>query len=190
MNKDKKLEFYADKITNGCTDLEQIVYSEAIRLINSDVNHDKVSHWVNKTIHSFNNKPQPLSDKEKQKRELKKNKKQQKVERFKLVNAKMGELLEEYGVLVIGFFDWKKFSESESNMLSKLVEKYDYFYTDDGDGAYTPFVTKKEINNDFLETYEELSDELYELSHGKETVKDEYFTMEVEEFRDRIMSLV
>ena len=183
-----KLDFFKNKIKTGCSDLEEVVYSEAIVLLNDGVNHDKVNHWVNMTINTFNNKPKPLSDKEKKKREDRRIKKQQKKENITSLNIKIKKFLDNNGVVVIGFFGWEEITSSEYNMLSKLVEKSGYFIDDIGLGVFEPFITKKELNSDFHKKYRNFEDKLEEL--GVYYMPNEYRTDNIDIFRNKILTLV
>jgi hypothetical protein len=184
-----KIDFFRLKIENSSSNLEELVYLEAINLINNDVNHDKVCNWVNVVINTFNNKPQPLSEREIQNRNKKKIRKQQLRKKVELLNTQLEELLNKHGVVVIGLFEWKEINESEYDLLVKYVKNKGYFFTDIGDGALEPFITRESIDDVFFKKYKELKHELEDIN-GINHVFNGYFIDDVSEFRKIILSLV
>jgi len=184
-----KIDFFRLKIENSSSNLEELVYLEAINLINNDVNHDKVCNWVNVVINTFNNKPQPLSEREIQNRNKKKIRKQQLRKKVELLNTQLEELLNKHGVVVIGLFEWKEINESEYDLLVKYVKNKGYFFTDIGDGALEPFITRESIDDVFFKKYKELKHKLEDIN-GINHVFNGYFIDDVSEFRKIIMSLV
>jgi hypothetical protein len=184
-----KIDFFRLKIENSSSNLEELVYLEAINLINNDVNHDKVCNWVNVVINTFNNKPQPLSEREIQNRNKKKIRKQQLRKKVELLNTQLEELLNKHGVVVIGLFEWKEINESEYDLLVKYVKNKGYFFTDIGDGALEPFITRESIDDVFFKKYKELKHELEDIN-GINYVFNGYFIDDVSEFRKIILSLV
>lgn len=158
--KDKKIALYNSKLTEGCSDLECIIYLEAIELLNIDVNPDKVSNWVNNVITQFNDKPKPISEKERLKREQqmikRKRDKELREELKNTLSNDMKLLLDSNGVIVIGFFDYKCISDNEYKLFKSFSDKKGYIFTDFGDGAYEPFVTTKVVDRSFFDRYNEL----------------------------------
>ena len=228
--KDKKIALYnstlrrrdslnVNKLTEGCSDLERIIYLEAIELLNINVNPDKVSNWVNNVITQFNDKPKPISEKERLKREQQMIKKKcDKELREELKNSLSNDmklLLDSNGVIVIGFFDYKcsHFSDShevsitdnEYKLFKSFSDKKGYIFTDFGDGAYEPFVTTKIIDSSFFNRYNELRcgledldvDVTHEVRVSKETILDSYVselrelsTVNSSDFINRIESVI
>jgi len=189
----KQLEFFNNKKANVTSKLEGIIYTEAIDMINGGVNGDKVNNWVNNIISTFNNKPKPLSDKEKQireqKLEQKRNRKEEKKKQFELFNIQMKDLFDEYSVFLIGFFGYKELSDSEYNLFASLVKKNDYFIVDIGDGAFEPFITKKKLDDTFFKKYDYLRNELLELDTIK-NILDDYLITDIDNFRKKIIEIV
>lgn len=156
----KQIDLLTDKITNTSSELEVIVYTKGIDLLTEGVNPDKVTHWINTVISSFNNMPKPLTDKQKLVIENKKSekllKKELKKEKLDLARNDMKELLDTNGIVVIGFFDYKGVSDDTWSLFQELSTKGGYFFNDFGDGALEPFVSKKEIGSEFYNRYNEL----------------------------------
>ena len=156
----KQIDLLTDKITNTSSELEVIVYTKGIDLLTEGVNPDKVTHWINTVISSFNSMPKPLTDKQKLVIENKKSekllKKELKKEKLDLARNDMKELLDTNGIVVIGFFDYKGVSDDTWSLFQELSTKGGYFFNDFGDGALEPFVSKKEIGSEFYNRYNEL----------------------------------
>ncbi len=65
----KSIQSFGDKLNNTTSEIEKLVYTEAISLLqNDDMNYQKVENWVSSVLSSFSNKPKPLSQREKDKR--------------------------------------------------------------------------------------------------------------------------
>jgi len=160
MNTEQLLKKINDKLTDNTSDLEKIVYTDAIQLLNNEVNPDKVNNWINQTINIFNNKPQPLSDKEIMKREQKKIRKEKKKNDLILTINNVKEFLSLNGIVAIGFFDYKDFRDREYNKLNDLVRIGGYFLEDIGDGAHEPFISTNELDDDFFNQYHDLIGDL------------------------------
>lgn len=156
----KQIDLLTDKISKTSSELEVIVYTKGIDLLTEGVNPDKVTHWINTVISSFNSMPKPLTDKQKLVIENKKSEKLLKKEKKRLELDKarndMKELLDTNGIVVIGFFDYKEVSDDTYNLFQELSTKGGYFFNDFGDGALEPFVSKKEIGREFYNRYNEL----------------------------------
>lgn len=155
----KKMETFQSKLDNEHSELEGIVYSEAILLLNNDVNPDKVQNWVNNVLGNYNNKPKPLSNREKQKNEEKKKRKEDKINLFNLINNKISTLFNEYGILKIGFFSWREVSDSDFILIEHLVKSKGYFLTSFGDGAVELIISKIKLDKNFFTVFKELERE-------------------------------
>lgn len=192
--KDKLINSYQDKLNTDCSDMERLVYTEAITLIVNDVNVDKVKNWVNSCVRTFNNKPQPLSEKEKLKRKQKSERKValkvKKEQTFNSLNEKMKSLIEELDVKMIGFFDWKEIKEDEYNFLTKLLKSNGYIVTDYGDGAYEPIVSTKPIDKTFYNTYRGAECDLMEIYPNKDNSISDITFDEVKTFREGVHLLI
>ena len=165
---------------NTSNNIEQLIYSEAIELLKNEVNSDKVENWINLMIFNFNDKPKPLTEKEIKE---KKKRREDKKEKIKTLNKEMENLLNEYGVLVIGFFDYKDIEAKEYNTMVEIALDNDYYFNDVGDGAVEPFVsTKKEIDNIFLAKYSSLQ---FDLDDDVKILND-YYTTDIDVFMNKI----
>lgn len=189
IQKDKKMEEFESKLSENNSPLEKIVYSDAILLLEKDINPDKVQNWVNNVLQSFYFKPKPLSDNEKKKQLEKAARKIDKFNKLGKLNAKIKMLFNEYGILFIGFFDWKELSESEYNLLMKVVTDNGLYFDDCGDGAFNPFVSKKKLDSSFKKTYNDINDEISDMSVNK-TVIDDYIIFDLSKFRDKISKII
>lgn len=165
----------------------------------NDVNPDKVSNWVNNVINQFNDKPKPLSEKERLKGEQQmiKNDKELREELTVTLTNDMKLLLDSNGVIVIGFFDYKcsHFSDShevsitdnEYNLFKSFSDKKGYIFTDFGDGAFEPFVTTKVVGRSFFDRYNELRWGLEDLNGD---ILDSYVTMNSSDFINKIEGVI
>jgi hypothetical protein len=185
----KKIELFEKVLNNNPTSFEQVVYSEAIILLNNEVNPDKVHHWVSLMINTFNEKPKPLSAKEIVKIEERKQRKIEKSNQLSLINEKLTKLFDEYQVLFIGFFDWKSVDEREYDFLMNLIRNKGINLSDRGDGAYHPFISKKPLDSNFIKKFENLEEEICELSN-KTTILDNYMIYDWSVFRTKIGELI
>lgn len=161
--KDNKIDFYTQKLVKAATPnsisrFESIVFSEAINLLNSDVNPDKVDNWVNKTLSTFSDKPKPPSAREimiAKDKEAKKLKKKQKIEEL---TKELDNLVDMSGLVIMGFFE--RIGDETYNLFIELSKKNDFFFNDFGDGAYEPIITKIHIDKEF---FQHLNNVRYEL---------------------------
>ena len=187
--KEKKIDLFQSKLNNNPIGLNSIIYSEAISLLNDEVNPDKVENWVNIVLNAFNNKPKPLTDNEKKKIEDKKQKKIEKANKLETLNDKIKALFTEYGVYTIGFFCWKELSNSEYELIKKIVANKGFYFDDWGDGAINPFISKGFLSENFKNRFNKIKDEIDELSIDK-TILDSYWIVDVDEFRNKINQLI
>ena len=189
--KDKKIILYNTKLNEGCSDLEGIIYLEAIELLINDVNPDKVSNWVNNVINQFNDKPKPISEKERLKKDqqmIKKKRDKELREELKVtLTNDMKLLLDSNGVIVIGFFDYKCITDNEYNLFKSFSDKKGYIFTDFGDGACEPFVTTKVVGRSFFDRYNELRWGLEDLGGD---ILDSYVTMNSSDFINKIEGVI
>lgn len=155
-NIDKKIKSFQSILNEKHSILEGIIYSEAISLLNDNVNPDKVQNWVNNVLCYYNNKPKPLSDKEKQKKEDKKKRKEEKINLFNYINNKISTLFNEYGIIKIGFFDWRSVSDSDFILIEHLVKSKGYILTSFGDGAVEVIISKNKLDKTFFSSLQEL----------------------------------
>jgi len=179
VNIEKKIELFNSKLENS-TELEKIVYLEAINLLNDEVNPDKVNHWVNTVLNTFKDKPKPLSDKEKQKNEQRLINKKLKIEKIASLKKELNEFIQENGVIAIGFFE--RLSDFEYDLLIQTSANKGYYFDDFGDGALEPFVTTKPVDKNFYEKLRELRFELEDLNQDVN-----YTITGSEEFLKRVM---
>lgn len=186
-NKDKKIEFFQYKLKNKHSALEDVIYSDAILLLYNDVNPDKVQNWVNNVLGNYNNKPKPLSDREKQKNEEKKKRKEEKINLFNLINNKISTLFNEYGILKIGFFDWKEVSDSDFILIEHLVKSKGYFLTSFGDGAVEVIISKIKLDKTFFTVFKELENESN--SSEKDTKIDEMREFDFNTFKESVTKI-
>ncbi len=188
MKNQKSIQSFSDKLRNTTSEIEKLVYTEAISLLqNDDMNYQKVENWVSSVLSSFSNKPKPLSQREKDKRVEKVIRKQEKHSELVSLNNKMLDLLNEHGVLFIGFFDWKALSLFEYEEMEKFVNVKGYHIKDFGDGAIFSFISTKEISDDFFDKYQDLEERLNHISGNN--ILDKYLTMDLDVFRSKVYEL-
>ena len=99
----------------------------------------------------------------------------------------MLDLLNEYGVLFIGFFDWKASNLFEYEEMEKFVSEKGYHVKDFGDGAIFSFISTKEISDDFFDKYQNLEERLNHISDNN--ILDKYLTMDLDVFRSKVYEL-
>ena len=190
---DKLINTYTKKF-DTCSDLERIVYTEAIVLLENDVNPDKVRTWVNRMDYTFNNKPQPLSDKEKVKK-LEKyqrgvKKKAEKEAKFITLTKELETLIDKYDILAVGFFGHKEISRSEYEFLTNIIRSNGLRVVDTGDGAYEPHVSKEVMGQKDINSFKTIRHELGELFYDRETMMCDVFSDDIVEFRKKIAQVI
>lgn len=187
--KEKKIELFQSKLNDNPTSLDSIIYSDAISLLNNEVNPDKVQNWVNIVLNAFKNKPKSLTDNEKKKIEDKKQNKIEKANKLKTLNDKIKALFTEYGIYTIGFFGWKELSNSEYELIKKIVVDKGFYFDDWGNGAINLFISKEFLSENFKNRFNKIKDEIDELPIDK-TILDSYWIMDVAEFSNKINQLI
>jgi len=190
---DKLINTYRKKL-DTCSDLERIVYLEAVVLLENNVNPDNVRHWVNTTIYTFNNKPQPLSDKEKA-RKLQRyqrgvKKKAEKEAKFITLTKELETLIDKYGIVAVGFFGPKEVSYSEYKFIINLIKANGLKVVDPGDGAYEPHVSKEVMGQKDINSFKTIRHELGELFYDRETMMCDVFSDDIVEFRKKIVQVI
>lgn len=185
----KRLEFFTNKINTECSDIERITYSEAINLLNDNVNPDKVNNWVSNVLRLFNDKPKPLSQKEillKEKKNAeflaKKNAKKEKVE---ALSKELKSLITDNGLVVTGFFE--RITEETYNLLQELATKNNYHFADFGDGAYELIVTKKKVNKEFFEKLNDIRYQIEDLNQPDPFLEDTFYTEDTNQFIKKLI---
>jgi hypothetical protein len=186
-NKEKKIESFLAKYHNGPTKLNGLICYEAVLLLRDDVNPDKVQNWADNVLSTFNNKPKPLTEKEKLKKEEAKTRKVEKAELFVSLNDKMSTLFKMYGVVKIGFFNYHEVYDADYKLMQKVAKDKGLFLKNVGDGAVELYLSKTAIDKSFLNKLNTLQDELH--SFCKETVLDKTRTFSLNEFKNELISL-
>ena len=178
-----KINLFKTKMLSA-TAFETYIYEEAISMVENNVNTDKVQNWVNNVLFCYEQKPKPLSANQEKANADKKAHSQERNKMFDSINNRMKTLLEEYGVVCIGFFDWKQFTKKAYEHLEKTVALRGYNICDYGDGAYELIVSKKPIDENFKVIVNEIKNELEDFS--KKSVLDSYTFYEVDDFNDKL----
>jgi hypothetical protein len=96
----------------------------------------------------------------------------------------MKSLLDEYGVIVFGFFSYTSISRFEYQTIRETAEKSGLFFTETGDGAIEPYVSVKLIDRSFNERFNKIADELYEFNN--KNILESYKVYTVEDFIGKI----
>jgi hypothetical protein len=185
----KTLDTLNQKLLSDISEIENITYTKAIRLLMNNANPDKVMHWVNNTITTFNSAPQPMSDKEAERREKRKELYHEKRRVFNLINNTLEQLLKDYGVYLIGLLDYKQVSSSEYNHMLAVINERNHHMKDVGDGGYNIFISREELDENFFTQYDAFVEALNDipprfLKHKNPL--DNILTYSAKTFRERL----
>lgn len=156
----KYIEKFENKLSNTSSVFERIIYTEAIVLLNDDVNPDKVLNWTNSVIANFENKPKPLTAKEKLIKEQKNIRKAEKLEKIEQLNKSVKQFITDKGVVAIALFDYNDVSDTEYEVISELSKAKNYFFNDFGDGAAYIFISKEKISHTDFREFDDLIEQL------------------------------
>lgn len=184
-----KINLFKTKMLSA-TSFEVAVYEEAIYMVENDVNTDKVQSWVDNVLCLFHNKPKPLSEKEKTAKINKSIKKEERETIFKTLNNDLKVLFDEYGLLLIGFLCYDDVTSLHYDMWVKMIESKGYKVTDLGDGAYEPYVTKKEIDINFINRFKEIKQKLSDFTSVSKKNLIDYHTFLDTSFFEKVNELI
>lgn len=151
--KNNKIDFINNMLNNSCNKIEELICSEAIILLQQDVNPDKVINWLYDCINSFNNKPKALTLKQKKKKQIKQRKLNEKKESVVLLKSQVLIFLDSYDVLLLAFMDYKTINLFEYKCINRITLEKGYHMLNIGDGADEIIFSKRNLDTNFLSQY-------------------------------------